>query len=67
MIYSKYFITSFTADFLYIIAKFMYHKIKTVYRKKRKTYNIKGHAHELTFSCYHQYNYLNEPESCELF
>ena len=42
-------------------------QVKTVHRKKRKTYNIKGHAHELTFSCYHQYNYLNDPRSCELF
>jgi len=45
----------------------MNHQIKTTHRKKRKTYNIKGHAHELTFSCYHQNNYLTDPKSCELF
>ena len=31
------------------------------------TYNIEGHAHELTFSCYHQYNYLNDPQCCTFF
>jgi len=36
-------------------------------RKKRKTYNIEGHAHELTFSCYHQYCYLEDPVSCTIF
>ena len=40
---------------------------KRIQRKKRKTYNIQGHAHELTFSCFHQFNYLNHPKSCTLF
>ena len=35
--------------------------------KKLKHYNIPGHAHELTFSCYHGYNYLIDPKACELF
>ena len=41
--------------------------IKKMKRKKRKTYNIEGHAHSLTFSCYHQYEYLNDPQCCTLF
>ena len=40
---------------------------KIIQRKKRKTYNIEGHAHELTFSCYHQYDYLNDPKCCTFF
>jgi len=40
---------------------------KQIQRKKRKTYNIEGHAHECTFSCYHQYNYLNDPQCCAFF
>jgi len=40
---------------------------KQIQRKRRKTYNIEGHAHELTFSCYHQYNYLNDPQCCIFF
>jgi len=40
---------------------------KQIQRKKRKTYNIEGHAHELTFSCYHQYDYLNDPKCCTFF
>jgi putative transposase len=40
---------------------------KKIQRKKRKTYNTEDHAHELTFSCYHQYDYLNDPISCKLF
>ena len=40
---------------------------KKLHRKKRKTYNIAGHAHELTFSCYHQYDYFNDPICCTLF
>ena len=30
-------------------------------------YNIPYHAHELTFSCYHRYNYLNDHVLCEFF
>ena len=36
-------------------------------RKTRKTYNIENHAHELTFSCYHQYDYLNDPKGNEYY
>ncbi len=35
--------------------------------KTKRVYNIKGHAHELTFSCYHQYRYLVDSTSCSLF
>ena len=42
----------------------MTYQSKQIRRKKRKTYNIEGHAYELTFSCYHQYNYLNDPQCC---
>ena len=41
--------------------------IKKIKRKKRKPYNIEGHAHNLTFSCYHQCEYLNDPQCCTLF
>lgn len=37
------------------------------HRKKVKHYNIPGHAHELTFSCYHRYPYLVAPEMCSIF
>jgi putative transposase len=33
---------------------------KTLRHKKCKRLNIPGHAHELTFSCYRQQNFLNE-------
>ena len=36
-------------------------------RKKLKRYDIPGHAHELTFSCYHRLHYLNDPNCCTLF
>lgn len=36
-------------------------------RKKLKRYDIPGHAHELTFSCYHRYKYLKDPICCTLF
>jgi putative transposase len=29
-------------------------------------YNTTGHAHELTFSCYHRYHYLKDPIACQL-
>ncbi|MBN1782569.1 transposase [bacterium] len=32
-----------------------------------KHYNIPYHAHELTFTCYHRYDYLKDPVLCELF
>ncbi|MBN2029441.1 transposase [bacterium] len=41
--------------------------LKIIQRKKRKSYNIAGHAHELTFSCYYQYDYLKNPLCCRLF
>lgn len=36
-------------------------------RKKLKRYDAPGHAHELTFSCYHRFDYLNDATSCLLF
>lgn len=36
-------------------------------RRNLKHYNMPGHAHELTFSCFHQYAYLSEPEPCLIF
>ncbi len=36
-------------------------------RKKVKHYNAPGHAHELTFSCYHRYPYLESPKACSIF
>ena len=35
--------------------------------KKLKHYNIPYHAHELTFTCYHRYQYLKDPVLCVLF
>ncbi len=31
----------------------------TEQRKKLERYDIPGHAHELTFPCYHRFHYLN--------
>ncbi len=39
----------------------------TTPRKKLKRYDIAGHAHEMTFSCYHRFDYLNDRTSCLLF
>ena len=39
---------------------------KLNYRKKLKHYNIPYHAHELTFSCYHRYDYLKDPVVCNI-
>ena len=36
-------------------------------RKKVKHYNIPNHAHELTFSCYHNDEYLLDPVACGIF
>ena len=36
-------------------------------RKKLKRYDIPGHAHELTFSCYHRFHYLIDHVVCRLF
>jgi len=36
-------------------------------RRKVKHYNTPHHAHELTFSCYHNYTYLNEEKACKIF
>lgn len=33
-------------------------------RHRRKSYNIPGHAHELTFSCYHRYPFLQAERCC---
>ena len=35
--------------------------------KALKHYNTPGHAHELTFCCYHRYDYLSDSTACELF
>jgi hypothetical protein len=35
--------------------------------KKVKHFNSAGHAHELTFSCYRRYNYLNDSDACDIF
>ena len=40
---------------------------KTEHRKKLKHYNIPGHAHYLTFSCYHRFDYLSDAASCSIF
>ena len=42
-------------------------EIKSTYRRKVKHYDISFHAHELTFSCYHRYNYLNDTAVCKIF
>ncbi len=36
-------------------------------KEKTKTLRYSGHAHELTFSCYHRFHYLNDPICCALF
>ena len=35
-----------------------------VHRKKCKRYNVPGHVHELTFSCYHGRAFLKNPVAC---
>ena len=35
--------------------------------KKLHHYNNAGHAHELTFSCYHRYEYFSGPIACQVF
>ncbi len=42
-------------------------QIETERRKKLKHYNIPGHAHYLTFSCYHRFDYLSDLDSCSIF
>ena len=37
------------------------------HRKKLKRYNLPNHARELTFSCYHKYNYFSDPIACDIF
>jgi putative transposase len=34
-------------------------------RPHRRTYNTPGHAHELTFSCYHGYQFLSAERACQ--
>ena len=34
-------------------------------RRHRKDYNEPGHAHELTFSCYRQFQFLSRDQACE--
>jgi putative transposase len=45
----------------------MENKTNKKHRKKLKHYNIQNHAHELTFSCYHCYDYFIDPKPCKLF
>jgi putative transposase len=33
-------------------------------RPKRRAFNVPGHAHELTFSCYHRYKFLAAERTC---
>ena len=33
-------------------------------RRHRRNYNLPGHAHELTFSCYHRYPFLRSARTC---
>jgi putative transposase len=33
--------------------------------RRRQSYNIKGHAHELTFSCYRKYPFLKADRCCQ--
>ncbi len=42
-------------------------KSKAKHRQKVKHYNTPRHAHELTFSCYHRYPYLESPKACSIF
>jgi hypothetical protein len=35
--------------------------------KKIKHYDTPGHAHELTFSCYHRYDHFSNSAACKLF
>ncbi len=36
-------------------------------RKKMRHFNSPGHAHELTFSCYHRQSYFRDNIACEMF
>lgn len=36
----------------------------STHRKRLKTYNIPGHAHELTFSCFHRQPLLTKSRTC---
>lgn len=38
-----------------------------IHRKKRKSFNVPGHAHELTFSCYRRRPLLSDGETRRLF
>ncbi len=40
-------------------------EINPLQRKRCKRYNIPGHAHELTFSCYHNQPFLKSPVACK--
>jgi len=33
--------------------------------RRRKSYNVVGHAHELTFSCYRRYPFLKADRCCQ--
>ncbi len=36
-------------------------------RLHRRSYNVPGHAHELTFTCYHSYQFLKAERTCVWF
>ena len=36
-------------------------------RRHRRAFNDVGHAHELTFSCYHQFPFLKADRTCQWF
>ena len=33
-------------------------------KRRRHTFNVPGDAHELTFSCYHRFQFLNAERTC---
>ena len=39
--------------------------LEEVHRKKCRRYNLPGHAHELTFSCYHNRAFLSSERTCQ--
>ena len=40
---------------------------KPPFRKLRKSYDIQGHAHALTFSTFHRRPFFRDPDVCDLF
>ena len=48
-------------------SRYLIVQAETKNRKKLKHYNVPGHAHYLTFSCYHRFDYLSDMESGSIF